>query len=455
MTGKQSRKPSLATELVSRMFATRQAGIPLAVRRKVQLHIADSLGIGLAARSNDVARKMLEGPFNTGQDRGPCRLFGGGMAMAPNAAFLNSALIHILDYDDIHDTGRLHPSTVILPAALAAADLVNASDEVILEAVALGNEFMCKLGGLCAPKGDGPGSAWFLTQLFGYFGAALTASMVLGLSERETVSSLGLAYMQAAGGKEAGFGVGSNARSIYPAFASQGGLQAAMLAQSGVIAPASILDGDAGFFQIYMGQPLTTARRNRMLDQSKWWFLDTDIKPWPSCRLSHPYIAVAMAAREICHANPQATLRIAVNASAARLCRPMPQRLKPQTLQDAKYSIPYMTAFTLVHGQPTLTNLQGDHLDDPAVLAMAQRVVLAESLPDKPGHPMAVLTLMNGSKAIGRFAFDPEVLSMDEADVKRKFLDCLTFAGLETASAAVWNELMQGKIRQAVNAAVI
>ena len=39
--------------------------------------------------------------------------------------------------------------------------------------------------------------------------------------------------MQAAGGKEPGVGTGSQARAIYPAFSSMGGVQAPFLAREG------------------------------------------------------------------------------------------------------------------------------------------------------------------------------------------------------------------------------
>lgn len=63
---------------------------------------------------------------------------------------------------------------------------------------------MCRLGCMFQPRGSGPGSDWFLTQLFGYFGAALSAGLVLRLDASQLVSGLGFAYMQMAGGKEGG-----------------------------------------------------------------------------------------------------------------------------------------------------------------------------------------------------------------------------------------------------------
>jgi 2-methylcitrate dehydratase PrpD len=327
---------------------------------------------------------------------------------------------------------------------------VGATDRAIESAVALSAELMCKLGVACTPRGDGPGSEWFLTQVFGYAAAAVGAGLALGLNEQQLVSAIGLSYMQVAGGKEAGFGTGSNARSIYPAFAAQGGLQAALMARAGVVGPASALDGAAGLFRIYFGAQLARPRRRLLTDFTRWQYRDVQTKPWPSCRLSHPYIAVALDARKTCLENPGARISVAVNASAARLCRPIAERRRPLTLQDAKYSIPFMTAFTLVRGDPGLTKLDDLALRDTAVLDMAMRVDIDETLADKPGHPMAVLTLELGRRKLLTTRFRPAVLAMDAAGTQAKFEDCLAYAGAGAAARRIWKQLMQGKVRAAL-----
>ena len=161
----------LATDVVQALLAARQAGIPEDVAEQVRRHIADGIGIAAAARKSDMAARVMRAQL-AASGEGPCRLLGGGTAAPLAAAFINSALIHILDYDDIHDAGRLHPGTIVLPAVLAAADIAGATDRAIESAVALSGELMCKLGVACTPRGDGPGSEWFLTQVFGYAAAA-------------------------------------------------------------------------------------------------------------------------------------------------------------------------------------------------------------------------------------------------------------------------------------------
>lgn len=439
---------ALSIDMLRALLSSR-AAIPADVARKARLHIADSLGIALAARSSPLAGSVVRGQLMAAGSGGS-PVLQGGSASPLAAAFINASLIHILDYDDIHDEGRLHPSAVVLPAVLAVAGMKPLSDKALIEAVVLGNELMCRLGKVCAPQGEGPGAAWFLTQLFGYVAASVAASVALDLSFEQTVSAIGLAYMQAAGGKQAGFGTGANARAVYPAFAAQGGVQAALLAREGIIGPEGALDGAAGLFPIYLGGALSAAQRTALLDMSVWHFRDVELKPWPSCRLSHPYVAVALAAREHAARHPGAGILLAVNASAARLCRPLAQRRVPVTLQDAKYSIPFMTAYALVRGAPSLRTLDDKALSDDKVLAVAAKIELDEGLPDNAGHPQAVLTFVRDGAEERSYRFQASDLSMGEAEVRAKFEACLEYVSLERDSGALWRALMEGKLMDAI-----
>jgi 2-methylcitrate dehydratase PrpD len=132
---------------------------------------------------------------------------------------------------------------------------------------------------------------------------------------------------------------------------------------------------------------------------------------------------------------------VAVNQSAAKLCRPSEQRRRPDTLQDAKYSIPWMTAFTLAHGRVDLQTL-GDHaLPDATVLTLADRVHIHETLPDNPGHPPAEvrITLKNGKVIASAPVGD---IAIGAQRVRAKFDACLAHAGHSEAQArALWSRL--------------
>ncbi len=417
---------SLSLQLVESLLAQRAAGLDAAARHKTVMHVLDNVGVAIAGREKSPIASQVRAAFGDASILSPA-----------SRAFVASAHAHMLDFDDVQDIARVHPTSVTLPAAAAVAPISGASGSDLVDAVALSNELMCRLGLIWLPVGGGPGADWFLTQLFGYFGAALAAGMVLRLNSAQLRSAMGLAYMQAAGGKEAGVGAGGTARAIYPAFAAMGGVQAALLARSGVEGPATALDGDTGFFRLYFGRQLDHAQASALLTPGTVAWQATQIKPWPSCRHSHPYIFAAQGLRPDLDMATVERISVRVNRSTLKLCLPLEQRCRPATLQDAKYSIPFMVAFSLVHAKVDLLTLNDAALEDPGVLQMAQRVVIDTSGEDKPGLPHARITLQTRGPRKAEIVFDaPFEPQQPDAAIRAKFDACLAYAGFSKPRAA-------------------
>ncbi|MDQ0257121.1 2-methylcitrate dehydratase PrpD [Evansella vedderi] len=407
-----------------------EKGIPESIREKAKLHILDTLAISFAAyKGAPIARKSISSIL-LGSGGGRGRILGSEQLLPPAyAAFANTVLAHALDYDDINDEARIHPTPIILAASLAAADLEQEEATDLVAMVALGNELLCRLGYAIEPKGIGTDSNWFLSQLFGYIGAAITAGLVLRLDDSQMAHAIGLAYMQAAGGKEAGVGVGSEARSIYPAFASMGGVQAAFLARGGVTAPLSSLDGKTGLFPIYFGKNLSDTQRNILLNTETWAFSSTSIKLYPSCRYSHSYIKSALLLREDVRLDQVEKIIIGVNETARMLCQPLKERCYPQTLQDAKFSIPFMVAFAFVHGRVDLNNLTESALHDSLVLRIVELIEIDDTQPNKLGLPLGDITCLSSQGVFSRRETIETEVTFDV--VYNKFLQCCYFSEIE------------------------
>ena len=432
----------LSAKLVRLMLQKRQAGAPEAVRAQARRHIADNLGISVAAVFASPIGAMVLKSQTAGGVTGACSVIGSSQTLPPTlAAMTNSSLAHIMDYDDIHDIARIHPTSVTLHAALAAAELVDAPGSAVVDGMIFGNELMCRLGLLLKPLGAGPGADYFLSQTFGYLGACLSAGMVLGLNETQMIGAFGLAYMQMAGSKEPAFGIGANSRAIYTGFAAMGGVQAALLAQAGMIGPESALDGKAGMFPLYIGMQPSAAELEELLDPNGFVWTGASVKPWPCCRSSHPYVSVALGLHKQVDPARIARITVAVTAAGARLCRPLEHRRRPATLADAKYSIPFVTAFCLVHGKLDLLCLDESSLNDAAVLSMADRVDFTETLTDAPGPAPAEIRIETHDGAvIGARLSDG--LKLTDSEVREKFLTCLTYSGIANPEA-IWDRMQQ------------
>lgn len=392
---------TLSEELSKLIFKWKKENLEQQQSEKIKLHIVDTLAIALTAyKGSSVALKAIEA-MTVGVFGGAGKVLWSEKSLPPAyAAFANTALAHAMDFDDIHDEARIHPTPVTLAAALAVSEVVEKPEIELTKAIFIGNEVFCRLGLALEPKGVGADANWFLSQLFGYISAAITAGLVLNLTEEELVHAIGLAYMQAAGGKEAGVGVGSEARAIYPAFASMGGVQAALLASQGVTAPKTSLDGHTGLFEIYLDGNLSAEQRQVLLAPSMLVFQQTAIKFFPTCRYSHPYIEVALKLKEGIHFSSIQQIIIKVNKTASMLCEPLKERIQPRTIQDAKFSIPFLVAFSFIYGQPTLQNFTANSLADEAILSLARCIKIERSEENQIGIPIGEMEVWTTEEKI-------------------------------------------------------
>ncbi len=149
---------------------------------------------------------------------------------AVNAAFANAACAHALDMDDGHRFAALHPGTVIIPAAIATAELSGASTKELITGVVVGYEIMIRIGMAINPSSLNRG--FHSTGIIGSFGAAAAAANIMGLSRKETIGAFGLAGLQASGLLQVNHDVeGAKVKPINPARAATSGLLSCILAQ--------------------------------------------------------------------------------------------------------------------------------------------------------------------------------------------------------------------------------
>jgi 2-methylcitrate dehydratase PrpD len=101
---------------------------------------------------------------------------------------------HAFELDDYHNA-KLHPGAVVIPAALAIAEEINASGEKLLLAIAAGYEVMIR-SSLALEPSAARLRGWHLTGACGPFGAAAACAVLLGLDAERTAWALGLAGVQ-------------------------------------------------------------------------------------------------------------------------------------------------------------------------------------------------------------------------------------------------------------------
>jgi 2-methylcitrate dehydratase PrpD len=242
---------------------------------------------------------------------------------------------HVLDYDDTYTPGLVHASAPVAPAGLLLAAELGADLGAALEAYAAGFEMTATLARAGHPALYERG--WHPTAVCGTVGAAVAAARLLELDERRTKSAIALSLLRA-GGLRAAFG--SHGKAIQVGTAAAAGLHAARLAAAGADAPLQPLArGPAGFEQAF------GASWPRDMTGDSTAVLENWIKAYPCCLATHSPIEAALAVR---HAGVPERLTVVVHP----LARQAAAHDEVFDGLQAKFSIPYLTAFALLRGVP-------------------------------------------------------------------------------------------------------
>lgn len=203
---------------------------------------------------------------------------------AGRVAFLLGGLCHILETDDLHRESVVHPGCVVVPAAFALAEKHGLGGRDLLIAVLHGFEAAARVGMAVGPAHY---RIWHNTATCGPFGAALAAASLLKLDDDAAMHALGNAGSQSSGLWQF-LETGAMTKHLHAGHAAEAGVRAAELASLGFTGPARILEGEKGFFRATC--PDADPDAVMRAPEAPWQLVRTSIKPWPSCRHTHPTI---------------------------------------------------------------------------------------------------------------------------------------------------------------------
>jgi 2-methylcitrate dehydratase PrpD len=287
---------------------------------------------------------------------------------------------HVLDFDDTYPPGLAHLSAPVAPAALLIGADIGATVGEVLAAYAEGFEAMGALSAANHPAIRERG--WHPTAVCGGAGAAVASAVLLGADREQAVR---LALLQA-GGLHAAFG--SDGKSLQVGLAAAAGVRAAQLAAAGATVAAEVT---AGFEQAYGARFALGGDRRRAAD-GNW------IKAYPCCLQTHSSIEAAATARAG-GGVPDGPLTVAVHP----VSRLTAFRDDVADGLQAKFSIPYLTAFTLLHGPPRVESFAA--VDEAARALARERIGVrtdaalleSEAVLEADGEPLARVQTALGS----------------------------------------------------------
>jgi 2-methylcitrate dehydratase PrpD len=302
---------------------------------------------------------------------------------------------HVLDFDDTYGPGLAHLSAATAPAALVLGAQLGAGVGATLAAHAAGFEAMGALARACHPAlYDG---GWHPTAVCGSAGAAVVAARLYGLEPSGERRAIALAMLRS-GGLRAAFG--SDGKALQVGLAAAAGVHAARLAAAGAaVDPDAIAGTRAGFAEAF-GVATSAATLDAMhaAGDGATAAAENWIKAYPCCLQTHAAIDAALALGA--PPAPEARLTVAVHP----LSRQAAALDEVADGLQAKFSIPYVTAYALLHGAPGLDAF--GHVDNETA-ALARRVRVrtdaalgaAEAIVEVDGRAAARITAPRGSPA--------------------------------------------------------
>lgn len=413
----------LTRRLAEFVVDTRSGDIPPEVLDGARDAITDTVGCALAGSIEPAGELAAVWVEQTGA-RAQATVWGRRLRSSPaEATFANGVASHALDFDDSLPSLHGHPSTTIVPAALAVAEVAGASGASVLAAYALGLEVAGKIG-----RAIGPGhyvQGWHATATVGVFSATAVAARLWKLDAAALQAAWGLAASQTSGLVR---NFGTMTKPFHAGHAARTGVLSAWMAQHGFTANTSIFD-EGGVLATYGrgdGQPL--AELVEALGKP-WEMLEPGIyvKRWPCCYCNHRPVGGILQLideHDIRAEEVQAVEIGFVRGSDDALGGP-----NPQTGLEGKFSMEYVAAATLLDRKLTLETFTDRMVQRPEARALTAKVrryrVEDEKLySSKFGYTdVAIMTER------GRFSIRAERVSgspqwpMSTEERKEKFLD--------------------------------
>ena len=216
-------------KLADFVVSTDFASLPKDVVNQAKLCILDWFGVTLAGSKEEPA-KIIAGLIKRLDKRKESTLIGDGNRVScPNAVLINGTTSHVIELDDLHMDGILHPGVTTVSAALALAEKEGKGGRDLITATVLGYDVQARVSMAVIPSHYSD-RHFHATGTCGTFGSAAAAGKLLNLNKEEMENALGIAGCQAAGLKEA---FGTMCKPLQAGKAAQNGVMAAMLAQKG------------------------------------------------------------------------------------------------------------------------------------------------------------------------------------------------------------------------------
>ena len=331
----------------------------------------DTLGAILAGSSAPGVSTVVDLARGWG-GKGEARLIGYGDSVpAPIAAWCNGTMARALEIDDCVDFLPVHPSASAVPALLALAELKGSlSGREFLTALAVGQDVKIRMGLAVRQNAMQSGR----NNLFKIFGPTAALARAMAFGPEDAQNALGLSFSFAVGDGQCALD-GALSLRLQQGIVAQGALLSVILTTKGFTGARDFLLGKFGYLRAFEPDPRLEYLTQ---DLGRYFYGERiTIKPFSSCRATHPSIDLALGLRKQFNLDTRAIRRIIVKTTpemSQLVAEPREAKIAPGSVPTAQFSIQFTVAAALTRGDVFLRELEPDSLKDKEILDLARRV---------------------------------------------------------------------------------
>ena len=307
---------------------------------------------------------LLEQALDEELNHGDAFLALGKRAPTRTAALINGTAAHTVEVDDIYRDGIYHPGAPTIAAALAVSQSNNLSGEQFLRGVVAGYEISTRIG---AAMGRAHYKHWHNTGTIGCFGAAAASAELLGLGEKQFAHCLATVATFAAALQQA-FRMDSMSKPLHAGRAAEAGVTAALAAQAGVTGSLDCIEG----FGRAMGDGPDWEKALATLGR-EWHITKMTFKNHACCGHTFAAIDGALELKKKFDVRDIASVKIGTYRAGLEVAH----YEEPRTPAEGRFSMKYVVATALTHGNVRLAAFEEDRLNDPATRALMKKISVA------------------------------------------------------------------------------
>lgn len=212
----------------------------------------------------------------------------------PYSPLFNGTLAHRLGFDDSNFRGSLHLGASILPVPFAMFEYRGGSGPDFLTAMVAGYEIGYQIGEALGFTAYDLG--FYPTAIAGVFGATAAGAKILGFNPSKIESAPSLNIGQAAGSMQY-LDNGAWNKRLHPGRAAHNVILSLFFSARGFRGVSHPLEGEYGLLKAHCDSPRPEKRVEGL--GKEWVTLETGLKSYPSCRLTHGTVDAMIDLRAI------------------------------------------------------------------------------------------------------------------------------------------------------------